>query len=129
MKKRRTFFVVWLCCLLLCACADSKTLDQWDCSVTCARASSGDSYVISYSDQKVTTQTGILTFQNRNAFDIVIHLQADGTEETFDVPAGGCTTLLQLEKGAEYTVGCHADVAEDTYIKLMVYDGERSEVY
>ena len=97
--------------------------------MTCARASLGDSYVVTYSDQKVTTRTGALTFRNRNGFDIVTHLQADGTEETFDVPAGGCAALLQLEKGAEDTVGCHADAAEDTLIKLMVYDGERSEVY
>ena len=85
--------------------------------------------MISYSDQKVTTQTRTLTFQNRNEFAVVIHLQANGTEESFDIPAGGCAALLQLKKGTEYTVGCHADVPEDTPIKLMVYDGERSEVY
>ena len=128
MKRRGYFFAAWLCCLLLCACAGPKELEQWDCSVKCAKVS-GDDYVITWSDQKVTTQTGALTFQNRNKFDIVVHLQADGWEESFDVYAGGCTVQLQLDRDTEYTVGCHADVAEDTEIKLMVYDGERSEVY
>ena len=128
MKRRGCFFAAWLCCLLLCACAGSKKLEQWDCSVKCAKES-GDDYVITWSDQKVTTQTGTLTFQNRNKFDIVIHLQADGKEESFEVYAGGCTVQFQLEKGMQYTVGCHANVAEDTEIRLVVYDGERSEHY
>ena len=119
MKRRGYFFAAWLCCLLLCACAGPKELEQWDCSVKCAKES-GDDYVITWSDQKVTTQTGALTFQNRNKFDIVVHLQADGWEESFDVYAGGCTV---------HTIGCHADVAEDTEVRLMVYDGERSEIY
>ncbi len=39
------------------------------------------------------------------------------------------TILHNIEKNKEYTLGCHADVKEGTEIKIMVYDGEKSEPY
>ena len=44
---------------------------QWDCSVTCAEESTPDSYVITYSDAKISSKTGVLTVQNRNDFNII----------------------------------------------------------
>ena len=81
---------------------------QWDCSVTCAEESTPDSYVITYSDAKILSKTGVLTVQNRNDFDIIVFLNV--TDE-------------------EYTVGIHADVDENTDIKVFVYDGKDTEPY
>ena len=43
------------------------------------------------------------------------------------IPAGGSTCLKQLKENIEYTVGIHADVTEDTPIKLTTYDGEERD--
>ena len=50
-------------------------------------------------------------------------------EEKIEIGAGGAAFLYQIDQGVEYTLGCHADVKEGTVIKLMVYDGEETEVY
>ena len=52
----------------------------------------------------------------------------NGVEERTDtIPAGGSTCLKQLKENIEYTVGIHADVTEDTPIKLTTYDGEERD--
>ena len=43
------------------------------------------------------------------------------------IPAGGSTCLKQLKENIEYTVGIHADVTEDTPIKLTAYDGGKTD--
>ena len=84
--------------------------------------------MITYSDEKLTSQTGTLTFYNGNEFEIIIHLLNNGEEErTETIPAGGSTCLKQLKENKEYTVGIHADVTEDTPIKLTTYDGEERD--
>ena len=52
--------------------------DRWECSVVCAEKSTPDSYVITYSDAKILSNTGVLTVQNRNDFDITVHLLCEG---------------------------------------------------
>ncbi|MGN1156350.1 MAG: hypothetical protein ACI4TK_09260 [Agathobacter sp.] len=101
---------------------------QWDCSVSCAESS--DEYVITYSDVKVTSQTGVLTIQNRNDFDIVVHLLSAGEQEIVsdNIPAGGSYSFLEATD-KEYTVGVHADVDENTEMKVFVYDGKSTEPY
>ena len=47
------------------ACRKANAAIQWDCSVTCAEESTPDSYVITYSDAKILSKTGVLTVQNR----------------------------------------------------------------
>ena len=37
--------------------------------------------------------------------------------------------MLQIEKNISYTIGPHAEVLEGTEILLMVYDGEKTEIY
>ena len=54
------------------ACRKANAAIQWDCSVTCAEESTPDSYVITYSDAKISSKTGVLTVQNRNDFDIIV---------------------------------------------------------
>ena len=57
------------------ACRKANAAIQWDCSVTCAEESTPDSYVITYSDaKKFLSKTGVLTVQNRNDFDVIVHL-------------------------------------------------------
>ena len=51
----------------------AKAKTQWECSVVCAEKSTPDSYVITYSDAKILSNTGVLTVQNRNDFDITVH--------------------------------------------------------
>ena len=123
-----------ICCILtisLAACSNKQENTQsskWDCSVNCAGQSTPDEYVITYSDEKLTSQTGTLTFHNGNEFEIIIHLLNSGEEErTETIPAGGSTCLKQLKKNKEYIVGIHANVTEDTPIKLTAYDGGKTD--
>lgn len=123
-----------MCCILilsLAACSnkhENPQISKWDCSVNCAEQSTSDEYVITYSDDKLTSQTGALTFHNGNEFEITIHLLNNGEEErTETIPAGSSTCLKQIKENTEYTVGIHADVPEDTSIKLTAYDGEKTD--
>jgi len=129
----------WLCTLMacicltaLCACSGEKQEEakQWDCTVACAEESDDAHYIITYSEETVVSSTGVLTFQNRNDFAVVVHLLTNGQEERkAEIAPGGGSTWYEVAKDAEYTVGCHADVAEGTEIRLMVYDGARAEAY
>ena len=109
-------------------CRKANAAIQWDCSVTCAEESTPDSYVITYSDAKILSKTGVLTVQNRNDFDV--HLLCEGKQELVSgsIPAGGCYSFLNVTD-KEYTVGIHADVGENTDIKVFVYDGKDTESY
>ena len=103
---------------------DTSQQDKWDCSVACAETSETNNYVVTYSDKKVFSQTGILTFQNSNNFNIIVHLQIpDEEERTAEIPAGGVSSLYQISQNKASTVGVYADVPENETIKLMVYDG------
>ena len=112
------------------ACRKANAAIQWDCSVTCAEESTPDSYVITYSDAKILSKTGVLTVQNRNDFDIIVYLLCEGKQELVSgsIPAGGCYSFLNVTD-EEYTVGIHADVDENTDIKVFVYDGKDTEPY
>ena len=112
------------------ACRKANAAIQWDCSVTCAEESTPDSYVITYSDAKISSKTGVLTVQNRNDFDIIVHLLCEGKQELVSgrIPAGGCYSFLNVTD-EEHTVGIHADVGENTDIKVFVYDGKDTEPY
>ena len=130
---KRLICIVLICMLsiALVACAKEQPKEnQWEITVPCAEESQQDSYVISYGGVTVASETGILTLQNRNDFEITVHLSCNGQEEqVFDIQSGGVTVFHQAVKGEAYTVGIHAEVKEGTEIKLMIYDGERAEVY
>lgn len=106
-----------------------KASIMWDCSVTCMEASTPEKYVINYADSKVISKTGALTIQNRNDFDIVVHLLCEGESVSDKIASGGCYTFLQVATDKEYTVGIHADVDIKTEIKVSVYDGKDTEPY
>ena len=131
MKKLICIVLICMLSIALVACAKEQPKeDQWEITVPCAEESQQDSYVISYGGVTVASETGILTLQNRNDFEITVHLSCNGQEEqVFDIQPGGVTVFHQAVKGEAYTVGIHAEVKEGTEIKLMVYDGERAEVY
>lgn len=100
----------------------AKAAIQWDCSVVCAEESTPDSYVITYSDAKVLSKTGALTVQNRNDFDIVVHLLCEGEQELVSgsIPEGDCYSFRNVTD-KEYTVGVHADVDKNTDMKVFIY--------
>ena len=131
MKKLICIMLICMLSIALVACAKEQPKeDQWEITVPCAEESQQDSYVISYGGVTVASETGILTLQNRNDFEITVHLSCNGQEEqVFDIQPGGVTVFHQAVKGEVYTVGIHAEVKEGTEIKLMVYDGERAEMY
>ena len=133
MRKKYCLVLAMVCALLLCACSTSEsveTADQWDCSVSWQDESGDGSYVITYSNERVISGTGVPTLQNQNDFDITVYLLANAQkEQTAQIAAGGVTVLKQIQPDTEYTVGCHADVPERTDIRLMIYDGERSDIY
>ena len=103
---------------------------QWDCSVSCTEKSTSAQYVITYSNVKVSSKTGTLTIQNRNDFEIVVHLLCEGEQEIVsgNISAGGCYSFANVTD-KEYTVGIHADVDAATNIKVIVYDGKDTEPY
>lgn len=133
MKIRQFIFSICICSITICACSSLKPvkeLDKWNCTVECAENSTPDSYIITYSNEKIVSSSGVLTFQNQNDFDIKVHLLADRVgEEVLEIGAGGVTVQYQLDKEAQYTLGIHADVEEGTEIKVMVYDGEGAEPF
>ena len=133
MRKKYCLVFAMVCALLLCAWSKSEsveTADQWDCSVSWQDESGDGSYVITYSNERVISGTGVLTLQNQNDFDITVYLLANAQkEQTAQIAAGGVTVLKQIQPDTEYTVGCHADVPERTDIRLMIYDGERTDIY
>lgn len=108
----------------------AKAAIQWDCSVVSAGKSTSDEYVITYSNVKVLSKSGVLTIQNRNNFDIVVHLLCEGNQEIVSdsITAGACFSFMQLTN-KDYTVGIHADVDENTNIIVFVYDGKDTEPY
>lgn len=133
MKKFLSILLIVPLIFSLFACSkQNEKLSKWDCSVSCAEESTENNYVVTYSNEKIVSKTGLLTIQNRNDFDIAVSLhQTSGEEEekTVEIKANGVTILHNIEKNKDYTLGCHADVKEGTEIKIMVYDGENSEPY
>lgn len=133
MKKRMFIFSIIILALLFNGCSKKTDLEKkskWDCSVACAEESKDNSYIITYSSEKVVCNTGALSIQNRNDFDIIVHLLTSNEEERVEkITAGSTSILYQIEKDVDYTVGVYADVEENTEIKCMIYDGEWSEPY
>lgn len=133
MKKFLSILLIIPLIFSLVACSkQNEELSKCDCSVSCAEESTENNYVVTYSDEKIVSKSGLLTIQNRNDFDIAVSLhQTSGEEEekTVEIKANGVTILHNIEINKEYTLGCHADVKEGTEIKIMVYDGEKSEPY
>ena len=105
----------------------AKAAIQWDCSVSCTEKSTSAQYVITYSNVKVSSKTGTLTIQNRNDFEIVVHLLCEGEREIVsgNISAGGCYSFANVTD-KEYTVGIHADVDAATNIKVM-YTMEKTQ--
>lgn len=134
MGTKRFICIICICSMMLCACSNQKhveELDKWDCTVECAETSTPDSYIITYSNEKIVPSSDVLTIQNQNDFDIKVYFCSSDTVggEAYDIAAGGVTVLYQLDKEAEYRLGVHADVEEGTEIKVMAYDGEVSEPF
>ena len=131
MKKLICIALICMVSIALVACAkEQPKQDQWEITLPCAEESRQDSYVISYNGTTVSSETSILTLQNRSDFDMTVHLSCNGQEEQiFEIQPGGVTVFHQAVKGEAYTVGIHAEAKEGTEMKLMVYDGERAEVY
>lgn len=133
MKKFLSILLIVPLIFSLVACTkQNEELSKLDCSVACAEESTENNYIVTYSNEKIISKTGLLTIQNRNDFDIAVSLhQTSGKEEekTVEIKANGVTILHNIEINKEYTLGCHADVKENTEIKIMVYDGENSEPY
>lgn len=133
MKNRVFIFSIIFFVLLFNGCSKNTDLEKkskWDCTVTCAEESKDNSYIITYSSEKVVCTTGILSIQNRNDFDIIVHLSTSNEEERVEKITEGTTCILyQIKKDVDYTVGLYADVEENTEIKCMIYDGEWSEPY
>ena len=128
MKKQICFVLISVFILMLCACSDAayeEPVINWDCTVSCVEASGDESYIITYSNQKISSKTGTFTIQNPNDFTIVVHLSNGSVEERVcRIAPGGTELLSEVEKDSVYTVGSHAEVEAGTEIKLKIHDGE-----
>ena len=127
MRKLLYLIISTICIISLCACSQStnnKVVNSWDCGVICSKKASDDIYSLVYSNEKIISVTGVLTLENKNDFDIIVHLIADGNERVQKITANGVVTLFQIATDVEYTIGYYADAPEGTEIKLSVYDGE-----
>lgn len=133
MKKRILIISIMLFVFLLCGCSKNKDSDfekksEWDCTVACAEESKDNSYIITYSSEKVICTTGKLSIQNHNDFDITVYLSTNDEDERVEKLTAGTTSVLSsIKKNVVYTVGFHADVEENTEIKCTIYDGELPE--
>lgn len=127
MKKRLFIFSIIFLILLFNGCSENTDLEKksnWDCTVACAEDSKDNSYIITYSSEEIVCTTGTLSIQNRNDFDIIVHLSTNNEDERVEeITAGTTSVVSQINKNAVYTVGIHADVKENTEIKCMIYDG------
>ena len=87
-------------------------------------------YRSSESYRKVLSKTGTLTIQNKNDFDIVVHLLCEGEQEVVsdNIPANSFYSFTNVTD-KEYTVGIHADVGVAADIRVVVYDGKDTEPY
>ena len=116
--------------MLLCACGKQEEIPEgkkWDCSVTVVAE---DPTCIVYSNERLETDSGELSFQNRNPFPIRLYLYKDGFGQLMAQAAmepGGVFAFLRVEEGIEYTVGFHADQPEGTPIHIMAYDGNHPQ--
>ena len=128
MKKQMGFVLISVFVLMLCACSDvtyEEPVTNWDCTVSCAEASGDESYIITYSGQKISSKTGTFTIHNPNDFAIAVHLSGENVEERVcRIAPGGTEILSEVEKDSAYTVGSHAEVEAGTEIKLKIHDGE-----
>lgn len=98
-------------------------INEWQFNTKCAVASSEDKYVITYCDEKISCGTGLLTIENKNNFDITVHLSnGENAEIGLDIPQNTSVAFALGESKTEYTVGVHADVKEDTEINFIVYE-------
>lgn len=127
MRKLICVFVI--CALILCGCShdiEEIQKDVWEFTIPCAQESDADNYVVTYGEEKIVSDAGKFLFENRNGFDIAIHISADGcAEQIVEIAANGTAVLDDVEKGIGYTVGCHAMVEEDTDMKIVVRDIEK----
>ena len=66
--------------------------------MSCTEKSTSAQYVITYSNVKVSSKTGTLTIQNRNDFEIVVHLLCEGEQEIVsgNIPAGSCYSFANV---------------------------------
>ncbi len=133
MRKYVYILLALLLALGICACGKAEAepqLKKWDCSVKAAETSGEGHYVITYCPENIVSSTGTFTIQNRNGFDIVVHLLTEGEEErTSSVKAGGAVSLHQIKKDADYQLGVHARVEEGTAVNVAAYDGQWAETY
>mgnify|MGYP000340691306 CR=1 FL=1 len=69
-------------------------------------------------------------YQNKNDFDIVVHLLCEGEQEVVsdNIPANSFYSFTNVTD-KEYTVGIHADVGVAADIRVVVYDGKDTEPY
>ncbi len=128
MKKYISAIMLLLLAVCICACA-KKEAQRWDISLAVAENSSEDLYVTTWNTtENIVSETGCFSIQNRNLFDITVHLMTEGEEElVLEIPAGGCSIQYQIKKAVPYQLGIHADKEEGTPLEIMVYDGNNTD--
>lgn len=130
--KRLFYLMSFILCIgFLYACTQTEEtgiLNSWDYIITCGEKTAEDHYVITYSNEKIISSTGILTFENRNDFGVAVYIQKGDDQIVELIEASDKIILYEMEQGVEYTLGCHAEVAEGTEIKLLVHDGSMNLV-
>lgn len=127
--KKINLVLISVLIMLLSACSGDdfkNTVTEWDCTVLCAEASTDNTYIITYSEQKISAKNGRVTIQNPNDFVVVVHLSGgEAAERTCKIAPGETALLSELENDVDYTVGVHAEVTSGTKIELMAYAGKR----
>ena len=125
----KRLWILLLAVLLLCACGKVEKLEgkKWNCSVVVVEE---DPSCIVYSNERLETASGSLSFQNRNTFPVHLYLYKNGFGELVvesEMQPGGVFVFLRIEEGVEYTVGFHAEQPKGTPITVMAYDGNHTQ--
>ena len=109
--------------LILNACYNTEP-KKWVYSLNYIGEKKENLEIITYPNQKIISKTGILSFHNKNNFNVVVYLFSKNKKEKIEIPPRGIAVFSKVKKDIYYTLGCYAAVKEGEIIKLIVYEGE-----
>ena len=127
MRKTVGVILTVMLCAVLAGCGPAGQNEEglWDCTVACAEKSEENLYVITYSDEKIISETGVLTVENQNDFPVSVHIATEGEpEQVLTLDPGETGAFEKVLRDQVYQAGIHADVEENTEIKVLIRDGK-----
>ena len=129
MKKSIAYILATALLLVLTACGDTTVKpdgnNMYDITIACAEESTKESYIITYWNDRVISESGTFHVCNLNDFSITVYLGSTAEEEiVLELLPGEEKAVSDLKTNESYQVGVYADVKENDEIKFLLTDGE-----